>query len=304
MLNFAKEIDIFIAMNNKEYIVVGRSNGTTKTGSPYASLKVQNLTETINVAVWDMPSTASPQVGELVVFYNMKDNDGKKSCDHRDLKAMGEPLLDHPLYNLLPRPVRRDVWDDTLRKLLSHCTDTTLMAIIEEYGSRFYEPFSHYPAATSMHHAYPGGLLNHTQQMLRMLEGLYPCLPCEVKLEHCVLAILFHDCGKMQEYSKQGESQPDMYLLGHIYIGAHWLHNILTSKGFDAEETKRIVHCVLAHHGQKEFGSPVVPCTQEAIIVSHIDNLSAKTDTWEGAGEMEYVNALGTKKVSMPAHNA
>ena len=88
-----------------------------------------------------------------------------------------------------------------------------------------------------------------------------------------------------------------MYLLGHIYIGAHWLHNILKDKGIGEDETKRIVHCVLAHHGTREFGSPVVPCTQEAIVVNHIDNLSAKTDMWEGAGDMEYMNALGTKKV-------
>ena len=80
-------------MNNTEYLVISRSNGTTKTGSPYASLKVANLLETINVAVWDMPPTAEPQVGQLVFFYNMKDNDGKKSCDLRDLKCGGEPLL-------------------------------------------------------------------------------------------------------------------------------------------------------------------------------------------------------------------
>ena len=272
-------------MNNKEYLVISRSNGTTKTGSPWASLKVANLIETINVAVWDMAPTAEPQVGQLVVFYNLKDNDGKKSCDF------------HELYSLLPRPIRRDIWDDTIKKLLSYCSDKPLMAIIEEFANRFYEPFSQYPAATSMHHAFPGGLLNHTHQMLRMLEGLYPCLPYEVKVEHCILAILFHDCGKMNEYSKTGESQADMYLLGHIYIGAHWLHNILKDKGIGEDETKRIVHCVLAHHGTREFGSPVVPCTQEAIVVNHIDNLSAKTDMWEGAGDMEYMNALGTKKV-------
>ena len=291
-------------MNNKEYLVLSRSNGTTKSGSPYASLKVANLTETINVAVWDIPPTAEPQVGGLVVFYNLKDNDGKKSCDLRDLKPMGEPLLDHPLYNLLPRPVRRDVWDNTIKKLLSYCSDKTLMGIIEEFAGRFYEPYSQYPAATAVHHAYPGGLLNHTHQMLNMLQGLYPCLPYSIKVEHCILAILFHDCGKMNEYNKQGETQPDMYLLGHIYIGAHWLQNILDAKGFDKEETKRIVHCVLAHHGQREFGSPVVPCTQEAIVVSHIDNLSAKTDTLDGAGDMEYVNALGTKKVAPLIHNS
>ena len=287
-------------MNNKEYLVISRSNGTTKTGSPYATLKVANLTETVNVAVWDLPPTAEPQVGGLVVFYNIKDNDGKKSCDMRDLKACGEPLLDHPLYNLLPRPVRRDVWDATIQKLLGYCSDRALMAVIEEFADRFFEPFSLYPAATSLHHAYPGGLLNHTYQMLHMLEGLYPCLPYSIKVEHCILAILFHDSGKTCEYTKQGEAQPDMYLLGHIYMGAHWLHNILDSKGIDKEETKRIVHCVLAHHGNREFGSPVVPCTQEAIVVNHIDNLSAKTDTLEGAGEMEYVTALGTRKVKSP----
>lgn len=295
--NFAKNLETNCAMNNTEYLVISRSNGTTKTGSPYATLKVANLTETINVAVWDMAPTAEPQVGQLVFFYNMKDNDGKKSCDFRDLKCGGEPLFDHPLYNLLPRPIRRDVWDDTIKKLLSYCSDKTLMGIIEEFANRFYEPFSQYPAATAMHHAFPGGLLNHTHQMLKMLEGLYPCLPYEVKVEHCIIAILFHDCGKMNEYSKTGESQPDMYLLGHIYIGAHWLHNILKDKGIDEEETKRIVHCVLSHHGTREFGSPVVPCTQEAIVVNMIDNLSAKTDNWEGAGDMEYMNALGTKKV-------
>ena len=99
-------------MNNTEYLVISRSNGTTKTGSPYATLKVANLIETINVAVWDMQPTAEPQVGQLVVFYNLKDNDGKKSCDFRDLKCCGEPLFDHELYNLLPRPIRRDIWDD------------------------------------------------------------------------------------------------------------------------------------------------------------------------------------------------
>ena len=291
-------------MNNKEYLVISRSNGTTRTGAPYASLKVENLTETMNVAVWDMPPTAGPQVGGLVVFYNIKDNDGKKSCDLRDLKAMGEPLLDHPLYNLLPRPVRRDVWDDTVKKLLGYCSDRQLMDIIEEFAARFYEPFSQYPAATSMHHAYPGGLLNHTWQMLHMFEGLYPCLPYAVKAEHCILSILFHDCGKTSEYSRQGEGQPDMYLLGHIYIGAHWLHNILKGKGVSDDETKRIVHCVLAHHGTHEWGSPVVPCTQEAIVVNHIDNLSAKTDMWEGTGDMEYMNALGTKKVAPLIHNS
>ena len=85
-----------------------------------------------------------------------------------------------------------------------------------------------------------------------------------------------------------------MFLLGHIYLGAHKLQNVLEQKNIDAEETKRIVHCILAHHGSREFGSPVLPCIQEASIVNYLDNISAKTDAMENASDMEFSSALGT----------
>ncbi|MBQ7570690.1 MAG: HD domain-containing protein [Bacteroidaceae bacterium] len=278
----------------KEYLVISRANGVTRNGSPYIQLKVAALDETMNISVWDVPPTAGPVVGQTVFFYNIKDNAGKKSCSLTDMKVGEMPLMDHPLYNLLPRPVRRDVWDHTIQALIRFCTDQQLVPIIRDFADKLFRPYSEYPAATSVHHAYPGGLLNHTHQMLHMLEGLYPCLPYPVKVERCILAILFHDYGKVYEYNRQGDTLPDMYLLGHIYLGAHKLQNVLEAQGVDTEETKRIVHCVLAHHGTREFGSPVLPCTQEAAIVSYLDNISAKTDIMEGAGDMEASGALGT----------
>ena len=133
--------------------------------------------------------------------------------------------------------------------------------------------------------------------MLHMLEGLYPCLPYEIKVERCILAILFHDYGKVYEYNTEGETQTDMYLLGHIFIGAHKLQNVLEQQGVDGEEIKRIIHVILAHHGTREFGSPVLPCTQEAVIVNMLDNLSAKTDAIEGTGNMEACSPLGIRVV-------
>jgi 3'-5' exoribonuclease len=88
-----------------------------------------------------------------------------------------------------------------------------------------------------------------------------------------------------------------MYLLGHIFIGAHKLQNVLEQQGVDGEEIKRIIHVILAHHGTREFGSPVLPCTQEAVIVNMLDNLSAKTDAIEGTGNMEACSPLGTRVV-------
>lgn len=281
----------------KEYIVIGRTDGTTKTGSPYVSLKLANLEGTENISVWDVSKESGPRVGQTVTFSYIKEYMNKKSAALADMKVGDFPDEDHPLYNLIPRPIKRETWDECIGKLLGFCTDESLLPIIKDFGEKLYDPYSKYPAATTVHHAYPGGLLNHTYQMLNMLSGLYPTLPYPIKVERCILSILFHDYGKVYEYSRDGETQEAMYLLGHVYLSAHKLHGELEKRGVDKNETNRIIHCVLAHHGSLEYGAPVVPCTEEAAIVTYLDNISAKVDTMEGTGNMEYVHALGTHVV-------
>ena len=278
----------------KEFMVIGRANATTRQGSPYALLKVTDAEQSFSVSVWDVAPDMAPFPGQLVQFVQVKDFGGKKSCSLTDMVLGLMADENHPLYALIPRPINRKVWDDTIANLLSFCTDSTLVPIIQSFAEKLYKPYSEYPAATTVHHAYQGGLLNHTHQMLHMLEGLYPCLPYQIKVERCILAILFHDYGKVYEYNRQGDTQPDMYLLGHIYIGAHKLQNVLEQHGVETEEVKRIVHCILAHHGQREYGSPVLPCIQEAAIVTYLDNISAKVDAMEATPEVEYLPALGT----------
>ena len=278
----------------KEFLVIGRANATTRQGSPYALLKVADGEQSFSVSVWDVAPDMAPFPGQLVQFVQVKDFGGKKSCSLTDMVLGLMADENHPLYGLIPRPINRKVWVGTIDNLVSFCTDATLVPIIQDFAGKLYKPYSEYPAATTVHHAYQGGLLNHTHQMLHMLEGLYPCLPYQIKVERCILAILFHDYGKVYEYNRQGDTQSDMYLLGHIYIGAHKLQNVLEQHGVEPDEVKRIVHCVLAHHGQREYGSPVLPCIQEAAIVTYLDNISAKVDTMEATPEGEYVPSLGT----------
>lgn len=283
---------------SKDYIVVSRTNGTTKTNSPYANVKVANLEETINVTIWNCGPQQEPQVGRVLSFYTLRDDGGKKSCNTTDLRLEPNmPTEDHPLYYILPRPIKREEWQQTIDQLLALCSDKQLMDIISDYAGILYEPYSKYPAATSVHHAFPGGLLNHTHQLLAMLLGIYPAYPAKVKIERCILAIMMHDYGKLYEYNRAGEPQEDMFLLGHIYIGAHKLHQELEKRGVDKNETKRIVHIVLAHHGKREYGSPVVPCLEEAVLVNMLDDLSAKADHMEGIGNMEKSFILETHVV-------
>ena len=161
----------------KEFIVISRQDATARTGSPYINLKCANLQEVDNICVWNTTKTQGPKVGQLVTFINIKENQGKKSAEQFDMIVGKFPTEEHPLYKLIPRPIKRKLWDDTFEKLLSFCTDEKLKGIISKYAASLFEPYSKYPAATSVHHAFPGGLLNHTWQMLHMLEGIFPCYP-------------------------------------------------------------------------------------------------------------------------------
>ena len=292
----------------KEYIVLSRQDAVARNNSPYINLKVANLEGNENICVFDVTKLSGPKVGQLVRFLNIRDNQGKKSATNMDMIPGTFPTEGHPLYHLVPRPIKREEWDRCLEQVLTFCKDETLISFIREQADILFPQYSKYPAATSVHHAFPGGLLNHTYQMLHLLEGIYPVYPYpdDIKVERIIVSILFHDWGKLCEYNIEGEKLENGYLLGHIYMSANYLNNLLrdlyTDEGGKISEANKreinlIVHCVLAHHGQLEFGSPVLPCIPEAQLINYLDNLSAKADIFSTTGNMEKAFALGTNVV-------
>lgn len=293
----------------KEYIVLSRQDSVARNNSPFVTLKVANLEGNLTVSVFDVPKTGGPKVGQLVMFRSLRDYQDKKSATNMDMVVGTFPTEEHPLYHLMPRPVKREVWDATIQQLLGFCHDERLADFIQQHADALYQPYSHYPAATSVHHAFPGGLLNHTWQMLHLLEGLFPVYPYpnDVKVERIIIGILFHDWGKLCEYNVEGERLENGFLLGHIYMSANYLNNLLRDfyteadggklSEADKREINLIVHCILAHHGQLEFGSPVLPCIPEAQLINYLDNISAKADVFNTTGHMEKSFALGTNVV-------
>ena len=279
--------------------MLSRQDGVARNNSPYVNLKVANKEENINICVFDVAKTGGPKVGQLVTFITIRDNQGKKSATNMDMVLGTFPTENHPLYYLIPRPIKREEWDKCIAHLISFCKDDALIAFIKKNADDLYPKYSKYPAATSVHHAFPGGLLNHTWQMLRMLEGIYPAYPYpeDIKVERIIIGILFHDWGKICEYNAEGEKQENGFLLGHIYMSANYLNNLLREDGIDKRETNFIVHCILSHHGQLEFGSPVLPCIPEAQLINYLDNISAKADVFNTTGNMEKAFVLGTTVV-------
>ena len=177
---------------NKEYIVLSRQDAVARNNSPYINLKMANLEGVENVCVFDVPKTSGPKVGQLVRFLNIRDNQGKKSATNMDMIVGTFPTEQHPLYTLVPRPVKREIWDATIKNLLTFCKNDKLKGFIREQADVLFPQYSKYPAATSVHHAFKGGLLNHTWQMLHLLEGIYPVYPYpdDIKVDRIIISTM------------------------------------------------------------------------------------------------------------------
>jgi len=136
--------------------------------------------------------------------------------------------------------------------------------------------FMSVPAATGMHHAFKGGLLEHTLQMCECAEALL-----ELEFFHplnrdlCLFGILFHDYGKLFEYSSDPGFPKTLQgiLVPHIPMVAALIHGSCAEREVPEIVRDHLMHVVLAHHGRMEWGSPVTMACPEAAFVHYVDNL-------------------------------
>ena len=143
-----------------------------------------------------------------------------------------------------------------------------------------------WPAASRNHHAYAGGLLEHTLSVARTAAwlcekyaGLYPELDPPLCCDAALAGAVLHDVGKLEELDGNpagADYTPAGRLLGHILIGRDWFNAAAGAAGVDPELKLRTEHVIVSHHGTREFGSPAEPLTPEALIVQHADDLDAK----------------------------
>ena len=157
--------------------------------------------------------------------------------------------------------------------------------------SDFVRRFCFHSAAKSVHHGFVGGLLEHTLSVMKLCDyfaAVYPRLNRDLLLT----GALFHDIGKTRELSAFPENDytDDGQLLGHIIIGTEMVsERIREIPGFPEKLAAELKHCILAHHGELEYGSPKKPALFEAVALSLADNADAKLETMNeiiaGAGD-------------------
>jgi 3'-5' exoribonuclease len=177
----------------------------------------------------------------------------------------------------------------TLRDGLRKIGNPHLRALAECFlmDDSFVRDFCQVPAGVRNHHAYVGGLLEHVVNLMDAAERLLPLYP-GVDRDLILAGVFLHDCGKVRELScKRAFAYTDEgQLIGHITIGIEMVNDKvaeavkLTGEPFPPELLLRVKHMILSHHGQLDFGSPVVPMTPEAIMLATLDNLDAKVNTF------------------------
>ena len=155
------------------------------------------------------------------------------------------------------------------------------------------QTFQFHSAAKTVHHGFVGGLLEHTLSVTKLCDyyaGYYK----ELNRDLLITAAIFHDIGKTKELSRFPENDytDDGQLLGHIIIGTEMISDRMKEiEGFPASIAVELKHCILAHHGELEYGSPKKPALLEALALNFADTTDAKMETM-----IEALNAGGEIK--------
>ncbi len=173
-----------------------------------------------------------------------------------------------------------------IQKIVASIDNSWVRKLLNRFFSKgeIWEGFQTAPAAKGIHHAYVGGLMEHCLSMAKvadMLAGHYPGIDRSM----LIAGVLLHDIGKIKELKEQVglvEYTSAGRLKGHLVMGSEMVAaEAAVIKDFPEEILTHIQHCILSHHGRLEFGSPTVPMTPEAFLLSFIDDLDSKMNLIE-----------------------
>lgn len=273
-------------MISEVYLCKNKVVAKTKAGKSYYSMQLQDKTGMIDAKVWELTNAIAHfepmdfiRVDAQVTSFNGSlqlnvkrvrvadtgeyDAADYMPCSQKNIDSMYEQLV----------AIINSVKDEYLHKLLS-------MFFIED--KEFADRFKKHSAAKSIHHGFIGGLLEHSLSVAKLCSYLadnYPVL----KRDLLITAAICHDIGKIDELSEFPENDytDEGQLVGHIVMGAMMIsEKIAQIPGFPTVLANELKHCILAHHGELEYGSPKKPSLIEALALAHADNIDAKLQTF------------------------
>ena len=271
---------------NEIYLCKQKQTALTKAGKPYESLVLQDKTGTLDAKIWD-PSSQGIEECDALDYINVMGDvtsfQGTLQLNIKRLRRASEGEYEPKDY----LPVSEYNVEEMYRELQGYVKSLTNPYLKKLASGLFLEDadfakrFQFHSAAKSVHHGFVGGLLEHTLSVTKLcafFADTYPILNRDL----LVTSALFHDIGKLEELSAfpANDYTDEGQLLGHIAMGMEIVGmRIRTIDGFPRKLANELKHCILAHHGELEYGSPKKPAIPEAVALNFADNLDAKMET-------------------------
>jgi len=270
------------------FLVKSSRLAETRAGKAYIQLTLMDKSGDINGPVWDRAEELFPHcsVGNFLRIQAMVQSyreqlqlkiDGMQPCSSDDVD----------LADFVPSCRKdREVLAKSLQKLVASVDNPFLRKLLNRFLKKepMWQRFQDAPAAKGIHHAYLGGLLEHSlsvAQLADKISGHYP----GVDRSLLIAGALLHDIGKVEELQVELaviDYTPRGRLKGHLVMGSEMVAvEAARIKDFPVEILEQLQHLILSHHGTHEFASPAIPMTIEAFLLSFLDDLDAKMNLME-----------------------
>lgn len=270
------------------FLVKSARVAETRAGKPYLVLTVMDKSGELGGPVWDNAEEYHEicQPGGFVNLQGMVQSYRDKLQLKVDaIRPVAREQVD--LADFLPTtPRNREEMASELQALVRTVSNPHLRKLLNHFFKKdeIWQRFQHAPAAKGIHHAYLGGLLEHSLSMARVADMMAAHYE-GVDRSLLIAGALLHDIGKVEELYVDGgliDYTDRGRLKGHLVIGSEMIGQVAARlQGFPEEVLEQLQHLILSHHGRQEFGSPTVPMTVEALLLSYIDDLDSKMNVLE-----------------------
>ncbi|MBR6381608.1 MAG: HD domain-containing protein [Lachnospiraceae bacterium] len=270
------------------YLCRNVTNAVTKNGKDYQTVSLMDRTGSIDGKIWDPSDPGIDEfsrfdyievTGDVVLFNNVLQLNTKR------VRVAREGEYD-PAEYLPMSPRDNGEMYEALKGLIETVKDPHYHRLLEMLfieDAELVRQFRTSSAAKSVHHGYVGGLLEHTLSVAKLCEylsGAYPFLNHDLLLT----AAICHDIAKTKEFTPFPENDytDEGQLLGHIVMGSQMVAETAAKiEGFPPVLLSQLQHCILAHHGKYEFGSPKLPALAEALALNFADDTDAKMEIFK-----------------------
>lgn len=283
------------------YLCKQKNAATTKNGKEYYNVILQDKTGTVDAKVWEPNSFGIADFeAHDYVFINgdVTSFNGALQVNIKQARVADEGDYDPKDYF----PVSSKNVDEMYAELIGiigTIQNPSLKALLEAFfvkDADFIKAFKQSTAAKTVHHGFIGGLLEHTLSVTKLCDYYCKTYPV-LKRDLLLTAAICHDIGKVREISlfPENDYTDEGNLIGHIVMGSEMVTDKMREiPGFPKTLGNELKHCIVAHHGKLEFGSPKTPALMEAVALNYADDTDAKlemftelvnrTDTYEWLG--------------------